>query len=97
MSGIDIHGVQQSRKLVDQLRRERNVRRTPISACATDLIRLVLHIMTFTSYCRIINYLKYYLFRFTQQNQADDYLINSHANDKTNPYRPKNSIQCSLI
>ncbi|VDK51046.1 unnamed protein product [Anisakis simplex] len=39
MSGRDLHSVQQARKVVEQLRRERNVRRGLVSQSANDLIR----------------------------------------------------------
>uniref|UniRef100_A0A914EJN4 Guanine nucleotide-binding protein subunit gamma n=1 Tax=Acrobeloides nanus TaxID=290746 RepID=A0A914EJN4_9BILA len=40
MSGrADAGTVQQARKTVEQIKRERNLGRTPISACANDLIR----------------------------------------------------------
>uniref|UniRef100_A0A914WAH2 Guanine nucleotide-binding protein subunit gamma n=1 Tax=Plectus sambesii TaxID=2011161 RepID=A0A914WAH2_9BILA len=41
MSGRDRHSVQQVRKTVEQLRRERNMRREPISQRAHDLIQFV--------------------------------------------------------
>ncbi|KAL4002481.1 GGL domain family protein [Acanthocheilonema viteae] len=39
MSGRDAHSVQQARSVVEQLRRERNLRRTSVSQAANDLIR----------------------------------------------------------
>lgn len=39
MSGRDGHSVQQARNILEQLRRERNLRRTTISQTANDLIR----------------------------------------------------------
>ncbi|KAH7726653.1 GGL domain-containing protein [Aphelenchoides avenae] len=39
MSGSQ--SVQETRKVVEQLRREKNFQRTPISVCAQDLIRFV--------------------------------------------------------
>jgi len=37
----DTHNVQQFRRAVEQLRRERNIRRSQVSACAMDLCRFV--------------------------------------------------------
>lgn len=39
MSGRDLHTVQQARKIVEQLRRERNIRRGLVSQSANDLLR----------------------------------------------------------
>ncbi|KHN74217.1 Guanine nucleotide-binding proteinsubunit gamma-1 [Toxocara canis] len=39
MSGRDLHSLQQARKVVEQLRRERNIRRGLVSQSANDLIR----------------------------------------------------------
>uniref|UniRef100_A0A915B7M3 Guanine nucleotide-binding protein subunit gamma n=1 Tax=Parascaris univalens TaxID=6257 RepID=A0A915B7M3_PARUN len=39
MSGRDLHSVQQARKVVEQLKRERNIRRGLVSQSANDLIR----------------------------------------------------------
>ncbi|VDK64594.1 unnamed protein product [Onchocerca ochengi] len=39
MSSRDAHSVQQARSVVEQLRRERNLRRTAISQTANDLVR----------------------------------------------------------
>ncbi|VDN36433.1 unnamed protein product [Gongylonema pulchrum] len=39
MSSRDSHSVQQARGVVEQLRRERNIRRSAISQTANDLIR----------------------------------------------------------
>ncbi|OZC11411.1 GGL domain protein [Onchocerca flexuosa] len=39
MSSRDAHSVQQARSVVEQLRRERNLRRTAISQTASDLVR----------------------------------------------------------
>ncbi|VDN03169.1 unnamed protein product [Thelazia callipaeda] len=39
MSSRDVHSVQQARNVVEQLRRERNVRRSTISQTANDLMR----------------------------------------------------------
>ncbi|KAE9556130.1 hypothetical protein FO519_000618 [Halicephalobus sp. NKZ332] len=41
MSGRDIHSVQQARKVIEQLRREKNINRAYVSACASDLIKYV--------------------------------------------------------
>ncbi|MFH4981766.1 hypothetical protein AB6A40_008475 [Gnathostoma spinigerum] len=41
MSGRDLHSVQQAKKLVEQLRREKNVRRGTVSQSANDLLRYV--------------------------------------------------------
>ncbi|VDD94875.1 unnamed protein product [Enterobius vermicularis] len=38
MSGRDLHTVQQARKIVEQLRRERNIRRGLVSQSANDLL-----------------------------------------------------------
>lgn len=39
MSTRDMHSVQQALKVVEQLRRERNIRRGAVSASIKDLIR----------------------------------------------------------
>lgn len=39
MSARDAHSVQQARSVVEQLRRERNLRRTTVSQTASDLVR----------------------------------------------------------
>uniref|UniRef100_A0AC34PUZ8 G protein gamma domain-containing protein n=1 Tax=Panagrolaimus sp. JU765 TaxID=591449 RepID=A0AC34PUZ8_9BILA len=41
MSSRDSHTVQQARKYVEQLRREKNVNRYFVSQCAVDLIKYV--------------------------------------------------------
>uniref|UniRef100_A0A915PMQ9 G protein gamma domain-containing protein n=1 Tax=Setaria digitata TaxID=48799 RepID=A0A915PMQ9_9BILA len=41
MSSRDAHSVQQARSVVEQLRRERNLRRSTISQTANDLVRQV--------------------------------------------------------
>ncbi|MCP9259058.1 Guanine nucleotide-binding protein subunit gamma [Dirofilaria immitis] len=42
MSSRDVHSVQQARSVVEQLRRERNLRRTTISQTANDLVRNII-------------------------------------------------------
>lgn len=39
MSARDTHSVQQARSIVEQLRRERSLRRTTVSQTANDLVR----------------------------------------------------------
>uniref|UniRef100_A0A914QW37 Guanine nucleotide-binding protein subunit gamma n=2 Tax=Panagrolaimus TaxID=55784 RepID=A0A914QW37_9BILA len=41
MSGGDVHSIQQARKAVEQLKHEKHIRRTNVSACSQDLIRYV--------------------------------------------------------
>lgn len=53
MSTRDGHSVQQARSVVEQLRRERNLRRTTISQTATDLVR---YAYTFSNYKLHRNY-----------------------------------------
>ena len=88
--GADVHSIQQARKAVEQLKREKNMRRSQVSACSSDLIRLVLYYFP-PKNKKISN------FRYVQEYQKDDYLIAGFASDKMNPYRPKNNFQCLLL
>lgn len=39
MSGRDLHSLQQAQKVVDQLKRERDIHRTPVSQSINEIIR----------------------------------------------------------